>query len=120
MADQYLSHRNGRHRHEMRAIPEIAISAAEQLDVRLVHERRGVEGLGARLTSTLNARDVEKLVVDEREESARRARISAPDFVEEHRHRCSRLHAASPVLRPAHARQKPSWVPNDQAAAPRR
>ena len=81
------------------ALPRPAGIAADQPQVGLVHQGRGVERLAGRFAGQPTARPAAQLVIDQRQELAGGLRLAPPQGVEDggdvaHR-RCSRIRSCS-------------------------
>ena len=86
VVDEDLPHGSGGDRQEVGAVHRVHPAAARQLDVGLVDEGRGVEGVVGSLASQLPAGHGAQLVVDDRQQPVQRVSLAAANRLEKPRH----------------------------------
>ena len=80
---EHAAHHTGRHREEMRAILPLHVTDIDELEVRLVDERGGLEGVPVSLVPHVAPGDAAKLRMDYRDELLESGFVSLPPCHEE-------------------------------------
>ena len=86
VVDQDLAHQPRRHSEEMRAVAQCQPIETHEPDVRLVHERRGLQCMVRRLVSEPRAGHAAQLRVNQGDQPCQRRFVAAPPFGEQLRH----------------------------------